>query len=350
MITLSSPTQQIIDELIAEEPKAVYWLKKQYHGDKGFENLKIQLMEKALDEQKDVHSDVVDYISMKGNRWMAFVSANYYKDVNDVTTNIITFCYYETYGSVGAFMLGHPQYDDPRLPPFAIVFTSHFFLRFCARLGVEMRSRWMVKRFLQILPGIIFESTGVTDNYGRMKVDCRFPGSIGRGIIRKDGRLIEIRTFLTDPELSDKQRRYTKHLRETADRHNFDPQHIKIKRVMQSGDFASAVLNEVNQVVDMGADRKSTEMSLSWSIMMVNALVELGYAQSHDIEFWMRYGEVNKYLIADIGNHYSGVKPLNSQELVDRFKRTFKNVGIKKYDLPTFFSHIEKQIKDLSKQ
>ena len=73
-----------------------------------------------------------------------------------------------------------------------------------------MRSRWMVQRFLEIIPGVMFQTTGERDPYGRLKVDCRFPGSIGRGIIRKDGPLIEVRTYLTDPELSKKQ------LRETA--------------------------------------------------------------------------------------------------------------------------------------
>ena len=209
MITVTSTTEQVLRELRTEEPKAMYWLKKMFHGERGYDKMQTELIERAKNERRDTRSDVFDYISPTGNRWMVFEHCRYHKDIHYARTMPIAFCYYETYGSVGAFLNGHPQYEGQD-GIHAILFTDHFFLRFCARLKIEMRSRWMVQRFLEIIPGVMFQTTGERDPYGRLKVDCRFPGSIGRGIIRKDGPLIEVRTYLTDKELTRKQLRDTK--------------------------------------------------------------------------------------------------------------------------------------------
>ena len=308
-----------------------------FHGDKGYDKMQSELIDKAMKQHDDCRTDVFDYISPKGNRWMVFEHCRYHKDIHYARTMPIAFCYYETYGSVGAFLNGHPQYEGQD-GIHAILFTDHFFLRFCSRLKIEMRSRWMVQRFLEIIPGIMFQARDEKDQYGRTKVDCRFPGSIGRGIIRKDGPLIEVRTYLTDPELSKKQLRETKTLREIADRHNFDPQDVKMARMLKSQDFEKAFDYEVKQLVDMGCDEELLYMTATIGVYIIRTLCDLHYADIKDFDFWMKHGEANKELIIDITKHWSDGEPVD-EAFVDKIRQIFKNDGIKDYDLVEFVNH-----------
>lgn len=344
MITVTTATDEILKVLRTEEPRALYWLKKMFHGERGYSKMQNDLIEKAMRERKDTRSDVFDYISAAGNRWMVFEHCRYHADIHFAHTTPIAFCYYETYGSVGAFIAGHPQYNELHGAK-GVLFTDHFFLRFCQRLGVEMRSRWMVQRFLAIIPGILFQATGEKDQYGRMKVDCRFPGSIGRGIIRKDGPLIEIRTFLTDRELSRKQLRDTKTLREIGDRHNFDPEEVKMARMLKTEDLAGAFEYELKQAVDMGADEDEASKAIIIGMYVVRALVDLKYAGPTDFKFWQRHGKVNAQVLIDIVTDWQDEKPADDV-LMGLFEQIFKNDGIKNYDVKEFVFHVFKLMRD----
>lgn len=343
MITVTSATDEILNQLKAEEPKAIYWLKKMHHGEKGYDRMQRELIERAKRERKDTKSEVFDYISQNGNRWMVFEHCRYHADIHYARTMPVAFCYYETYGSVGAFINGHPQYDGGYAH--GILFTDHFFLRFCQRLGVEMRSRWMVQRFLEIIPGIVFQTIGEKDAQGRVKVDCRFPASIGRGIIRKDGPLIEIRTYLTDPELNRKQLRVTKMLRKIADQHNFDPQDVKMVRVLKAGDFAEAFEYELQQVIDMGADKDTVYATATIGAYITRAMIDLNYADASDFQFWQRNGEVNKLVMIEIAEYWVKHKHPD-RNFVEKFEQLFKNVGIKDYNVMEFINYIFKAISE----
>jgi hypothetical protein len=349
MITVTSSTEVIIETLKTEEPKAIYWMKKMLHGERGYEKMQQELIDRAMDQRKDTRSDVYDYISKDGNRWMVFEHCRYHKDIHYAHTMPVAFCYYETYGSVGAFVSGHTQYKEFEKMTHDILFTDHFFLRFCQRLGVEMRSRWMVQRFLEIIPGIMFQARDEKDQYGRTKVDCRFPGSIGRGIIRKDGPLIEIRTYLTDPELNRKQLKETKSLRKIADRHNFDPADVKMVRMLKSGDFGEAFEYEMNQVIDMGADKDSVYATATVGVYVTRALVDLDYIEATDIETWKRAGEVNATLFIDIADYWLRRRNVD-REFVAKFEQIFKNIGIKDYNIVEFINYIFKMMTDDAKK
>lgn len=346
MLTIKTPTDQILQELKEEEPKAKYWLKKQFHGERGYEAMRNELCDRAVREHKNQRSEVFDYISPKGNRWMIFESARYVRDIHYAYPTLIAFCYYETYGSVGAFLRGHSQYGE-NFAESATIFTDHFFLRFCQRLGIEMRSRWMVQKFMEIIPGIIFHSTGQTDEYGRYKVDCRFPGSIGRGIIRNDGPLIEICTYLTDAELNGKQKRETKDFRLKADKHNFDPMEIKMARLLRvnSKDMPEAFEKEIRQIVNLGADENVVNHTLILATYIMRALCDLNYADAIDYQFWLNHGEVNKNIMADLGEHYAAGKPID-ESFIKALQQIFKNDDIKDYDLNEFINYMLSQMRE----
>ena len=79
MITLTSTTDQILQELKEEEPKAQFWLRKMFHGDKGYDKMQSELIDKAMKQRNDCRTDVYDYISPKGNRWMVFEHCRYHE-------------------------------------------------------------------------------------------------------------------------------------------------------------------------------------------------------------------------------------------------------------------------------
>ena len=186
---------------------------------------------------------------------------------------------------------------------------------------------------------------GERDPYGRLKVDCRFPGSIGRGIIRKDGPLIEVRTYLTDPELSKKQLRETATLRKIADRHNFDPQDVKIARALKADDFGEAIEYEIKQLIDLGCDKKSLYMTATIGVYIVRTLCDLNYADATDYNFWKNHGEANKHLLVDIAEHWRDHKPVD-REFVGKIEQIFKNDGIKDYNLVEFVNYWFKIMQD----
>ena len=292
MINLKTPTKEVIETLTAEEGKAIFWLKKFYHGEKGYEKMCSELTERAYRTMRQQISEVVEYISPSGNRWMAFECATFYEGANHAYSRPFVFCYYETYGSVGAYILCRNSYDMEGDERCVLMFTDHFFLRFCQRLGVEMRSRWMIKRFVEVIPGFTL-SFGEKNEQGLIKVDCRLPGSLGRGILRKDGAMIEIRTFLTDKELNGKQIRETKKIREVGDRQTNEPMVIRMARLLKSDDFSGELTKEMLNISDMTGIPHGDVIGYTNTMMfIIQAFVDLGYAKSEDYDFWQRFGKM----------------------------------------------------------
>lgn len=334
MITLSTPTKDIIKELHEEEDKAVFWLKKHYHGQKGYEQMCERLKEKCEYTFKDQRSDIVEYISPKGNRWMAFTNCRYHYSINKGYCSDIAFCYYETYGSCGAFLVAHPNdmltHDDGG----AIMFTDHFFLRFCERLGVEMRSRWMIQRFVEVIPGFTF-SFGDKNEQGYVKVDCRLPASLGRGILRKDGNLIEIRSYLTDKQLNNKQKRETERLRTIADKQVYEPLEVKQIRLLMSDDFNRDFQKEVLNAAEIsGIDKGDVIAATNILIYITEALVDMKYAEPTDIKFWMRLRECFDYdLMFELIEKYDKKDAIGvAKILYQQVEKVGSYMGIKKYD------------------
>ena len=335
MITYKTPAVELIKELTEEERKATFWLKKHYHGEKGYERMRDALLVESNRMKKTKISDVVEYISPKGNRWMAFECCQYYKAAGHSNTTPMAFCYYETYGSVGAYILGRSSYDTSGQNNFVLHFTNHFFLRFCMRLGVEMRSRWMVQRFVEVIPGFLIGSNGV-DEKGHRKFDVRLPGSIGRGIMYDDAPIIEIRTYLTDQELNKKQWKETEVLRKTYERQTFEPIDVRMGRIIRSDDFASDFAKEIDNVADMsGIDRDLLGKAMAMRVMLTSAIADLGYVDVHDIKRWKDIGERTKEIdfidfVTDYPKDSGGTE--KAKELYDLISDFGKKAGIKGYD------------------
>ena len=243
MINLSTPSKELLDELLSDYKKADYWLTKQLGGLKKQKELGDNLCLKCLKECKELAvSEPVEYISPKGNRWFMYVSARRYKD--HFYTTPLGFCYYETYGSVGAFV---PTQCGSENANACVIFTSHFFLRMCSRLNIKVRSRDMVKRFVEYMAGMVLSYRG-EGTHAKHEVDVRLPASIGRGRMRDDcNKVIEINTFLKDTELTRKQQKETKALRECASKVILQPAE-QLKMRIKAGD--DSVFDDIRKNFD----------------------------------------------------------------------------------------------------
>ena len=243
MINLSTPSKELLDELLSDYKKADYWLTKQLGEMKKQKELGDNLCLKCLKECKELAvSEPVEYISPKGNRWFMYVSARRYKD--HFYTTPLGFCYYETYGSVGAFV---PTQCGSENANACVIFTSHFFLRMCSRLNIKVRSRDMVKRFVEYMAGMVLSYRG-EGTHAKHEVDVRLPASIGRGRMRDDcNKVIEINTFLKDTELTRKQQKETKALRECASKVILQPAE-QLKMRIKAGD--DSVFDDIRKNFD----------------------------------------------------------------------------------------------------
>lgn len=248
MITLNTPDDALLQELWSDYDKADYWLTKKLGGIKKQEELGNQQARQCMLSGKDfMVSDYVEYISPKGNRWLCAVETRKC-DVGYYSTPLC-FCYYETYGSVGAFLPVHREGTGVQC---CTIFTSHFFLRLCDRLGLKCRSREMVARFFELIVGMLMSSS--EDYSGKLKVDVAFPGSIGRGVYRdKDMRIAEIRTFLKVTELNRKQLRETKHVRTASSKIKWMREDVA-QKMLNAGMVDKVYANKRNNYIAAGGN------------------------------------------------------------------------------------------------
>ena len=130
MLTVTSPPDEIVKTINDEYKRATYWLIKNMGGEKKYKQKRGELLFKCRQTRETQSTPAIDWISQAGNRWMTFECATWYKEAQESFTVPVAFCYYETLGSVGAFLPMRRQFSDESI---VIHFTNHFFLRFCQR-------------------------------------------------------------------------------------------------------------------------------------------------------------------------------------------------------------------------
>ena len=129
-----------------------------------------------------------------------------------------SFIYYETYASIGAFIPKFWMNKETKLMEDAcVVYTSHFFERYCERLKIPFRSREMVLEFASIIAFNPIQED--TDKDGKPIVVSRMPkAGFTYGVRRKDNpNVYEMRTFLSDKNMTPTKLRRYEELRERVD-------------------------------------------------------------------------------------------------------------------------------------
>lgn len=201
MINLSTPNEQMLAELKDDYRRADYWIMKKVGGRKKLDELQSQLMADYYRTGKVQVSDPIEYNSPNGNRWLLFVRTQ--KVGEYISPTPMGFCYYETLGSLGAFMLmGSKSITEN---DGVVIFPSHFFLRLDEKLGLGIRSREVVKRFVELIDNMIIQYKGDSDKR-QDEVEVSFFDSVWRGRLRNgDRHFIELSTFIPHSHLSSKQ-------------------------------------------------------------------------------------------------------------------------------------------------
>ena len=201
-INLSSDPSDIVATMASELVAVRYQKRKAYGGTRKYEAWKQQLHDKSLSERQDQLSELTEYISPAGNRWIMYSNMEYLPDVHRVLPCHAAFIYYETYGSCGAFF---PLFPYGGLTPNGVtIFTSHFFLRLSERTGIPFRSKTMVQEFVSRN----FMRSVSSSNHKGGEVSMRFRCGYGLGVVRStEPFVIEMRTFLADEQLSESQRK-----------------------------------------------------------------------------------------------------------------------------------------------
>lgn len=331
MINLSTKNNDLIKELYFDKQRTIYWLIKQMGGEKKYEQMRDNLLLKAKREKKIVTSDVVEYISKNGNRWLCFECARYYPDAYSAYTEPIVFCYYETYGSVGAFVPVKTEYNyTDKKNESCVIFNSHFFYQMSERMGLGYRSRDMIKLFIEYIPSMVFSFRN--DN-GRTAIDVRLPGSIGRGFLREsdDYNVFEVRTFLADKSLSNSQKRVTKQLRENADKFNYEPEDVKMKKLMHSDNkietLSDIMLSEREKFVLCGGKEKHFDDYMNTVMGLSIVFTNMNLVKPGDRTIWER----TKRPVSDLINDYVDT-PDNERNFVELSKKVAKVMSLKNFN------------------
>lgn len=208
-VNLSTPTADIVATMREEIPKAQYYFRKQFGGKQKYLKAEDALLDKALAEEHDQLTDMSYYISPIGNRWICYTHVVYYPRAKYAHAFHYSFIYYETLGSCGAFFPSYsPRQTKDGLvkpkgqPDEVLIFTSHFFYQMSERTGIEYRSKDLIREFVSTK----MEHAMTADEDG--DIIAKFTGGHGFGKeLEREPRRLEVRTYLTDKQLNNKQRR-----------------------------------------------------------------------------------------------------------------------------------------------
>lgn len=208
-VNLSTPTADIIATMREEMPKAQYFFRKQFGGKQKCLKAEDELLDKALAEEHDQMTDMSYYISPVGNRWICYTHVVYYPRAKYAHAFRYSFIYYETMASCGAFFPSYsPRQTKDGLvkpkgqPDEVLIFTDHFFYQMSERTGKEYRSKDLIREFISTK----MEHAMTADEDG--EIIAKFTGGHGFGKeLEREPRRLEVRTYLTDKQLNNKQRR-----------------------------------------------------------------------------------------------------------------------------------------------
>lgn len=200
-INLKTQPADLLATMRAEVPVAWYHFRKQIGSSLQYQKHEDRLLDQALAERKSTVSDTVEWISKVGNRWITYVHTEYFPHAMHAMATHVSFIYYETYASCGAFF---PMYPPPAVsrkgkakkqePDGIIIYTDHFFYQMSERTGKKYRSKELIREFITTRDCHAMQ----TDDDGELAV--RFVGGYGFGKWwEQDGiRVCQVRTYLNE--------------------------------------------------------------------------------------------------------------------------------------------------------
>ena len=329
MINFSTPSDVMLREIMADKKKSFYWLTKKMGSEKKYEAMRDGLLIKARKEKRNKISEVFEYRSANGNRWMTYECARYFPQSDSSYTEPYAFCFYETLGSVGAFVPVKVGLTQESGTDAVVIFTSHFFYQMCERLKITYRSLDMVRAFHEFIPSMLLK---VYKEEDRVKLIARLPGSTGWGFKRDgDADVFEVRTFLSDIQLNGRQRKLSSDIRTHADKFAYEPTEVMMTRLQQKVDKGESLQSDIDamkaKMMLMGVPEEKVDVAYAVNMAVVSAYAHLGLADAEDQAFWRRHAEVNGSIIADYVMTIDG----DNERFLDLLDACAKNLNLKKY-------------------
>ena len=276
MINLSTPSEELWETLEREYGKAKYWMIKHFGGEESYERMRDDLLRRSTYGECDLASDIVDYTSKDGNRWICFEYSRYYPESLGSHCLPLAFCYYETACSLGVFMLGFRQAIIGDRINSALIFTPHFFQRYCERAGFTGTQRELLLHFAKLAPSFTAEYLP-KDEDGIERAIIRIGGYNGYGLKRPgDKAVFEVRTILNDGQLSHKQSRESEHVREMDEKLKFEPTDMQARRVMLKNNGLQGWMDEIARFEKAGLDTTAQRNFMQVNYMMSATFIKMG--------------------------------------------------------------------------
>lgn len=193
MITLNSTPEEIYKEFHDCRERALRWYDKtiahkSWQNDENDKKVRRGEITPGM-----IYNSVVWHVPGK-NKWS--VVARFGGVINNILcVDVRPICYWDTFGSVGAAC---KLKNDDRI----ILFTGHFFQRYCEREGIEMEGIKTVEEFMN--SHLAVKGCKMLED---KKFELHFNGGVGYGVIKdlKYG-IYELRTWLPENHLCGKKK------------------------------------------------------------------------------------------------------------------------------------------------
>lgn len=206
MLTYNSTFGEIRKVFAEEEPKALYWIKKRYQGDKGFERECDRLARICYNTYKQRLSGEITRYQSKENEWLSWIRVQR-NSKGEAYAMPMCVVYFETAKYMGVISNTFSTDGITGISRYGFtIYTPHFFQRIHERLGVDMTNRREVARnFIDIMG---MSPTRYADDNLKEFVK-RLPGSWARGdsYTEGDSFVDTVRTYYTDKTLTSVQRK-----------------------------------------------------------------------------------------------------------------------------------------------
>lgn len=339
MINLSTPSAELWSTLEEEYSKALYWMVKQFGGPKQYELMRDDLLRRSSYGEKSMSSEVIDYTSRAGNRWVCFEHSIYYPESHGSHCMPYALCYYETASSLGVFLLGHDSRGGSHDINCVLIFTPHFFQRFSERMGIHGSQRELLMQFVEISPSMMVELSPDEDR-GMKRVVVRYPGCTCHGVKRGDhDRVFEIRTVLSDDQLNPSQERKTAKVRLAGDTFNFEPPDMRKHRYENtSGDAFELWRKDMEKMEKAGANIDLVKEAYGLNVIFSTVFLEMKLLDMYNREQMDEFGRHSNELFRYFFNRREeqGDKFVFFTELIDVAKSLAARMGIRKFDWRQF--------------
>ena len=291
MFNLNSTNELIWSEFSEEYEKARFWFFKKMGSTADLNRQIWRLERKSAATGRNEVSELIEYKSKNGNKWITCLYTFFFGGRPQST--VLTFAYYETVGSYGAFLplLDRCHDGDMKLTGVQI-FTSHFFLRAKDRLGFKLDSKEDLARCVNFFPSITVKKQ-VNEETGETRIDYQLDQGIARGIVRSyDPVVIEVRTCLSQKGLNRKQAHETAGMR-VLDKLNPKLEGKSDSPVVVPGDTVEEQVENMRKgVIMMGGSVTAFDLSQELVPIVYGYFRDLHGVKDSDNHIWAQFRNV----------------------------------------------------------